>query len=463
MIKRRQFIRNSALATAGLCGAGSLVSSWSALANEPGGAQDYRALVCVFLFGGMDNHDFILPYAPSAYSDFYQVRASLLEAQAESRSREALLPLGNSLSPEWALPPEMPGLHGLYQSGAAALVGNVGPLIEPVNRQTFVDQSVRLPPHLFSHNDQQATWQSSEPEGAQYGWGGLFLDALLGPKASADALAFSAISASNAGPFLTGRLARPHRVSPSGSAQYFLLQALDNARNGAADELYTRLRSHLTGVGASRRHVFERDVASAHANALVVNERFNEAVSGSEPLTTAFPGGGLGGQLRTVAQSIAAREQLGARRQVFFVGVGGFDTHSAQATTLPGLLQSIDQGVTAFHASMRELGLGEQVTLFSASDFGRTLAVNGDGTDHGWGAHHFLVGDAVQGGQLFGDLAPPALGHDADAGSGRLIPGLSVEQFAAPLGRWLGLDEEGLANALPRLANFDSAPGLFGA
>jgi uncharacterized protein (DUF1501 family) len=328
-------------------------------------------------------------------------------------------------------------------------------LLEPVTRQQFADRSVPLPPHLFSHNDQQATWQSSEPEGAQYGWGGLFVDALLGSNASADALAFSAISATGVGPFLTGRQTRAHRISPTGSAQYYLLNALDNARNGGADELYARLRSHLSGVGASRRHVLERDVASAHGNALVVNERFNEAVGASEPLTTAFPGGGVGGQLRTVAQSIAARQALGVKRQVYFVGMGGFDTHSAQATTLPGLLASIDQGVSAFHTAMQELGLGEQVTLFSASDFGRTLAVNGDGTDHGWGAHHFVVGDALQGGRLFGDTPPPQLGHDADAGSGRLIPGLAVEQFAAPLGRWLGLDDEGLIQALPRLSAFD--------
>ncbi|MEM6485072.1 MAG: DUF1501 domain-containing protein, partial [Pseudomonadota bacterium] len=204
-------------------------------------------------------------------------------------------------------------------------------------------------------------------------------------------------------------------------------------------------------------HLLRRDLQNSYRNALETNAAYNAAQLGAPELGTAFPQTGLGSQLRGVANSISIRDQLGVSRQVFFVGIGGFDTHDNQAGSLPQLLSELDGAIGAFAEAMRELGQHSNVTLFTASDFGRTLAVNGDGTDHGWGGHQLVVGGAVAGTQILGTPAPPVFDHDLDAGGGRVIPGLSVEQFAAPLGSWFGLNNDELASALPSLGNFDSA------
>jgi uncharacterized protein (DUF1501 family) len=159
-----------------------------------------------------------------------------------------------------------------------------------------------------------------------------------------------------------------------------------------------------------------------------------------------------------VAETMAVREILGVSRQVFFVALGGFDTHAAQATDLPALQQDIGDSLLAFYRATEELGIAEDVAAFTAADFGRTLTVNGDGTDHGWGSHHFVVGGSVRGGDIYGDIPVAELGHGQDAGNGRLIPTVSVEQFAAPLGRWFGLNDAELQSALPGLSRFPTAP-----
>ena len=205
--------------------------------------------------------------------------------------------------------------------------------------------------------------------------------------------------------------------------------------------------------------LLEQDFAVAMGSSLRNNEAYNAGSSQASALSTAFPGGPLGDQLRSVSQAIAARDALQVNRQVFFVGLGGFDTHSNQVLDLPPLQRQLDAGITAFVQAIRELGVSQDVTLFTASDFGRTLAVNGDGTDHGWGNHHFVVGDAVNGQRILGEMPPYELGHAMDAGGGRWIPTLSVEQFAAPLGQWFGLSDSDLQAALPNLANF-SGPAI---
>ena len=231
-----------------------------------------------------------------------------------------------------------------------------------------------------------------------------------------------------------------------------MLEDLDEDDEG---DFGRRLRAHISGQNYRGDNLLVRDMANAFASALTTNDTYNAARRGAAPLGTAFPASPLGAQLRAVAETIALRQVLGVSRQIFFVGIGGFDTHSAQAQTLPGLLGEIDASVAAFSTAMRELGAQREVTLFTASDFGRTLAVNGDGTDHGWGAHHIVSGGAVHGQQIIGQAPPPTFDHPLDAGGGRLIPGLSVEQYAEPLGRWFGLSQDELDAALPALANFD--------
>jgi uncharacterized protein (DUF1501 family) len=438
---------------------GTLLPAFSAQAADTSG---YKALVCVFLYGGMDNHDVIIPYDQPSYDQYAQIRAPLLDIYRDlpggsTRSRDRLLPLNPTNSSDFggrtfALPPEFSGIQSLFESGNAAIVGNVGPLVEPLNRNQWENDTVPTPSRLFSHNDQQSTWMGLRPEGSSVGWGGRFADMAINSSANTFD-AFTTVSASGNSLFLNGLSARPYPVTSNGGAEFGLL---GYERGSIAEEArYQAMRSHFSAGADNHTNLFERDIANANRKALLDNEAYNVAFRSAAPLATQFPGG-LGEQLRSVAQSISLRDSLGMHRQVFFVGAGGFDTHSNQAGSLPGLQRQVDGAITAFYESMQELGLASDVTLFTASDFGRTLTVNGDGSDHGWGGHHFIIGGDVNGKQIYGDIPPAQLGHSLDAGNGRLIPSTSLHQFAAPMGRWFGLSDAELALALPGLSNFDS-------
>ena len=463
MLDRRLFLKTAgAAAITSAAVSGCPISFNAHAANTTG----YKALVCVFLLGGLDNHDVLLPFDQTSYNSFSGVRQTLLSRQGAARQRTSLLeivPTDTAIlgGRQVALPPEMPQMKALFDQGRAAIVANVGPLIEPVTRTTFESGAARVPPQLFSHNDQQSVWQSSQPEGAQFGWGGLFADAVLNSGANAANTDFTTIASTEVGPFLTGRTARAFNVNPAGPATVDALESL--AGGSQADQnLLNALEQQLQSTGFNGSNVLESDFAAQVSRGFASNKAYSAARASGSPLNTAFPESELGAQLRSVAQTISVRNTLSVSRQIFFVGIGGFDTHSNQAGSLPALLGQIDGGIAAFYQAMVELGVSNDVTLFTASDFGRTLAVNGDGTDHGWGGHSFVVGGSVAGKQIYGSVPDFSIGHDADSGGGRLIPALSVEQFAAPMGRWFGLSDSELTMALPNLANFDAPPTLFG-
>ncbi|MEM9571088.1 MAG: DUF1501 domain-containing protein [Pseudomonadota bacterium] len=463
---RRAFLTGAgALSAASMAGIGSSLSAFQAHAANTGG---YKALVCVFLLGGLDNYDTILPYDQSSYDTFANVRGPLLSQYngiqgGSTRARDRLLPLNPSNasqfgSRQFAMPEELSGLKGLFDSQDAAIVGNVGPLIRPLNRTQYENDSVEQPKRLFSHNDQQATWMSSAPEGAQFGWGGRFADAALISGANSSSRDFTTITSLGNELYLTGQEAQPYQIALSGAPTVDALDMFGDSRGSSDGEArYQLLREHFEAMQFNSPNLIERDIANSMRTALSTNETFNTALQTLQPFSTTFGDSHLGRQLQAVANTIAIRDALTVNRQVFFVAVGGFDTHSGQVTTIPRMQRQIDESVVAFHQAMQELGLNDDVTLFTASDFGRTLIVNGDGTDHGWGGHHFVVGGAVQGGRIYGDIPPATLGHDLDAGNGRLIPTTSVEQFAEPLGRWFGLDDAEIATALPNLSNFGGA------
>ncbi|MCR9269603.1 MAG: DUF1501 domain-containing protein [Hyphomonadaceae bacterium] len=466
---RRTFLTGaSALSAATLTGIGSSLSAFQASAAETSG---YKAIVCLFFLGGMDGHDTVLPYDQASYDRYATIRQPLLNQYANmqggsTRARDRLLPLTPSNAAdfggrEFALTEEMSGIKGLFDNGNAAIVGNVGPLIQPLTKEQFENDSAPQPKRLFSHNDQQSTWMSSAPEGAQYGWGGRFADAALAAGANSGSRDFTTITSLGNELFLTGINALPYQIGLDGAPEIDALNFFAGGRDTPeGDAIYQKLRDHFEAMDFNSTNLIDRDVSNAMRTALTTNEAFNQAFETIQPFSTEFPGSFLGQQLQAVANTIAIRDALLVNRQVFFVAIGGFDTHSNQVNDLPNLQREIDGGVVAFYQAMQELGLGSDVTLFTASDFGRTLAINGDGTDHGWGSHHFVIGDAVQGGQIYGDIPPYDFDHDQDAGSGRLIPTTSVEQFAEPLGRWFGLTESEIADALPNLSNFSSGPSF---
>ena len=460
LISRRNAIR--------MLGAGAIAGT--AMAGAPGvftthaaDTTDYRALVCVFLFGGMDSHDVVLPFDPGEYASWRNIRRSFVARQGTSRDLASLLPLRQvsrppEEAPRHALAPELSNIKALYDAGDAAVVANVGPLVEPVTRRDFEASVARVPPRLFSHNDQQNIWQAGAPEGAQFGWGGLFADAVLASGGNANRPQFTTITTEEVGPFLTGRTAAPFRIGTEGAAQLNILEEFADQTDPA---FVNAVRDQLAAAQFSGTNVIERDLAAKFAGGLETNEFYAQALAGSSPNFAGFGNGPLSAQLRAVANTIAVRGALSASRQIFFVGIGGFDTHSAQAVDLPNLLRELDTGVAAFHSAMTSLGLSQKVTLFTASDFGRTLAVNGDGTDHGWGSHHFVVGGAVRGGDVYGEVPPATIGHAQEVGGGRLIPSLAVDQYAAQLGSWFGLDGAEINAALPNLGRFSQPSWRF--
>lgn len=455
-LNRRHFLRGvsaSTLTAASMASVGTALSGFKAHAADTSG---YKALVCVFLTGGMDNYDTIIPYDTASYDRWATIRQTMLPGFSTSRTRSNLLPLSPTNADsfpgrEFALPPEMSGIGGLFESGRAAIVGNVGPLIQSVDRASFLGQTAMVPPRLFSHNDQQSVWMANSPEGAQFGWGGLFADAASSGNGAPE---FTSMTTGEFDLFGTGQAVSPFQFQLNGSTDIQFLTEFGAERNG-----FARLVEHFRGRNSSGANLLERDIADKLRDSYDSNNRFAAAIQSASALTTAFPETGLGDQLQAVARAIAARSSLSASRQVFIVEHGGFDTHSEQARNIPELQSTLDSAVVAFSQAMDELGVGSDVTLFTASDFGRSLAVNGDGTDHGWGGHHFVVGGAVQGHQIYGDLPIADFGHSLDAGGGRLIPTVSVDQYAAPLGRWFGLTTGELSSALPNLVNFP-APEL---
>lgn len=455
-MNRRNFIKGTSASLM----ASSLFSMGQALAKNTrdtsSSQQDYKALVCVFLYGGMDNHDTIIPYDTESYLQWAQIRQSLLQGYATKREIENLNPInvpnrfGNR---QFALPPEMPGIQSLYQQGRLAVVGNVGPLEELTTRSALQAQTAKLPSRLFSHNDQQSTWMSGTTEGAQYGWAGQLNDEMINAGLTTPNT-FSAITTSGGELLLTGSNTTPYNLQGSRALS---IDFIEESEEGAAAALIP----HFSAQGHQALNYLEQDLASKINHSYVSNQQFNEAINNSTPFSTVFPASRLGSQLQGVCKAIAAKEQLQTERQIFVVAMGGFDTHSGQAKSLPQLQAQIDNAFVAFDNAMIELGLSESVTLFSASDFGRTLAINGDGTDHGWGAHHFVMGGAVNGGTVFGDIPVAQFNHELDAGSGRLIPTMAVDQYAASLGRWLGLSDSALDDVFPNRNQFGELPAIF--
>ena len=461
-INRRRFLQSSsAMGFAAGTGLLAAMGSSSAFAADISG---YKALVCVFFKGGMDSLDLILPKDAASHQTLESIRPGLFGAYGvgsgtSSRDRDNILKINPTNSAEFGgrefgFSPEMSAMQSLFEAGDAAIVGNVGPLIEPTTRTTMDNFSAQIPDRLFSHNDQQSTWMSFGTEGAQSGWGGRFMEAALKNDGVSNPT-FSAISTSGNDVFLSGDGVRQFSAPDSPESADILRQKwrLGSGRN--SDVARAAIRDHLASVGVTSENLYEQDLISVNSRAIENIETYKTAIEGGTAIAAEFPASKLGAQLKTVANTIAVREALNVRRQIFFVSIGGFDTHDNQKNSMPALQAQISTSIAAFQAAMVELGLSDSVTLFTGSDFGRTAIDNGDGTDHGWGAHHLVVGGAVEGKNIYGSLPEYDLGAETYTNSrGRLIPSVSVEQYAATLGGWFGLDQAELNNALPNLNNF---------
>ncbi len=305
-----------------------------------------------------------------------------------------------------------------------------------------------LPSKLFSHNDQQSEWQSSLPEGAVSGWGGRLGDLFEAGNGNAT---FTCVNVSGNAVYLAGKQAVQYQVSTNGPVPFNGLQQPLFGSGAASAALQTL-------VTQPHAHAMQSDYASITQRAISANTALSAALAGAPQIATPFPAANaLGEQLKMVTRMIASAGGVGAKRQVFFVSLGGFDTHDGLLSVHPGLLKSVADALAAFYQSTVELGVQNQVTTFTASDFGRTLSGNNDGSDHGWGSMHFMLGGAVHGGRYYG--RPPAVANDGpdDVGQGRLLPSTSVEQYAATLGKWLGVSDSDLLSVLPNLAHYNAS------
>jgi uncharacterized protein (DUF1501 family) len=304
-----------------------------------------------------------------------------------------------------------------------------------------------LPPKLFSHNDQQSFWQASNPEGAVSGWGGRIGDLMQAGNGNAT---LTCINASGNAVFLSGRTAVQYSVTTSGPV----------ALNGNATTVFgsSTANSVLRSmIAANRTHLLEAEHTRVTKRSLDAYQQVSTALAAAPALTSSFPtGNSLADQLRTVARMISVASELGARRQVFFVSLGGFDNHDSLLTAHATLMTRVGEALRAFYDTTVALGVADKVTAFTASDFGRTLTINGDGSDHGWGSHHFVIGGAVNGGRFYG--TPPALANNGpdDVGQGRLLPGIAVDQYAATLASWFGVSATDMATVLPSIGNYST-------
>ncbi len=470
----RRYLKNRRAFLKGLSGAGALsfiggtgilsaIGNTQALAAEVSG---YKALVCLFMHGGQDCYDTVLPYDQASYDSYGQLRSGILANYAarqggSNRTLDRLLGLNPQNAADFgtrrfALPDDLTPIKTLFDSGNAAILGNVGPLIHPMNRSEYQSRTVQRPPKLYSHNDQQSTWKSNAPEGGIIGWGGRFADAVVASGANQEE-AFTAISTAGNSVFLSGGSVQQYNLNTNGPPQ---VNGLNNRRSallgtGRNSERARRLlEDHYRHIGMTNGNMLKQDMSTISDRAFELNATFNTARENATDLQTQFPSNRTGRQLQSVADTRKLNTALGVGRQVFFVAIGGFDTHDNQATGLPNRQGQYASAIGAFYQATVEMGVENEVTLFTASDFGRALRENGNGTDHGWGGHHFIVGGAVNGNRIYGDIPPYTTDHAQDAGNGRLIPQTSVEQYAATLGRWFGLNDAELASALPNLANF---------
>lgn len=414
-------------------------------------ADGYKALVCVFLYGGNDHANTLVPYDLTSYNSYQAVRGSLAYSRS-SLANTVLSPLRQpvdvtGLGRRYALAPQLKPLLAPFNTGKLAILLNVGTLIQPTTKEQYLQRSVPLPSKLFSHNDQQAEWQSSGPELTATGWGGQMADPFLSVNATP---VFSAVNVHGNAVFLSGANAAPYQVTATGPVSLVAKTSLFGSVSAAQ-----ALRWVMTN---GSDHLFESDYARVMLNALDANEVLNSALAQAPEIATTFPSdNSLADQLKMVARIASVSQSLGIKRQVFFVGLSGFDTHDNLAVTHPDLLTQVATALSAFYRATLNLGMASKITTFTASEFGRTLTVNNDGSDHGWGSMHFVLGGAVRGQRYYG--TPPVVADNGpdDVGQGRLLPTTSVDQYAATLGRWFGLNDAELLKILPNLADFDAS------
>jgi uncharacterized protein (DUF1501 family) len=439
---RRDFLKHSLCASLGASSALSLLGNlaMTAAAVPPAQAGDFKALVCVFLFGGNDGANTLIPYSQSDYNAYAAARTTLALPRAN------LLPITPATSDgrAFALHPSLPELQTLFEQKKLAIVSNVGPLLVPTTRAQYLQRSVPLPPQLFSHSDQQAHWQTARPEEIpQTGWGGRLADALNSLNANPQ-VAMS-ISLANANLFQVGSSVLPQMIASEGPIKLWYY-------NEAWNYPGTNLTKAM--LQQNNTHALEKAYRDTFKSSIDNAARLSTVLANAPKTNTAFPDNKLAKQLQMIAKLISVHNELGLRRQIFFCSLDGFDTHGEQLATQSTLLRQVSQTLDAFYKTTVELGVAANITTFTASDFGRTYKSNGKGSDHGWGNHHFVLGGAVKGGDVYGKIPVLQIDGPDDSSEGRWIPTISTDEYAATLASWFGAGASNLTTVFPNIGRF---------
>ena len=478
---RRQFLRTASAVT-GSVGAAAAPFALNMASLNAAVAQsamtDYKAIVCMFFYGGNDSSNMVLRTDKASFDEYTRLRNQGAEAinllapgtaPNNNAPRASPARLGGALainpkftaSPEnsaatFAVHPVMTEVANLFGAGRLGILANIGPLIEPLSRADYVANVKRRPQALGSHNDQQSTWQALQPEGVKTGWGGRFADVIASQNANQT---FTSVTMGGNAVFSAGQTTYGYNVANGGSTQ---IGGLSGTLFGSTTAAAT-LRAIVTG---DNPHLFAKEYASIVDRSVKAQGTFQAAFNAStvqaptqyfQPSTGNNATNGLAQQIQTVARVIGARNAIGAKRQVFFVSMGGFDTHDNQNMNQADLLARISHAIGYFDNVMSNIGgvdMRNNVTLFTASDFGRTITTNGDGTDHGWGASHFVVGGAVNGGEIYGRFPQFQLNTGQDAANNAYLPFDAVDSLGATLGTWFGVSATDQNLIFPNLVNF---------
>lgn len=440
-MKRREFLQNSLCAL----GASSTLGSLNriAAATSPTAMQnDYKALVCIFLYGGNDGDNTLIPRSQSEYNSYAATRRIL------AVPRDQLLPIAPTTTDgrEWGFHPGWPGMQTLFAQKKLAVVANTGILLAPTSRDQILSGSVSLPPQLFSHADQQAHWHTSLPDQVpRTGWGGRLADAVNNLNQTAQVSMSVSLAGSNL--FEVGNQVFPYMISPSGVISlWYYSEAWGNPETVVTKAM----------LDAQYSNLLDKTYSETFKRAIDNEKKISGILRLAPQLTTAFPSNNnLADQLKMVAKLISVRADLGVKRQIFFCDMQGFDTHGEQPATQATLLQQLSQAMKAFYDATVELGVTDKVTAFTQSDFGRTYKTNGKGSDHGWGNHQFVMGGAVKGGEIYGQIPVHQINGPNDTSDGRWIPTIASDEYASTLALWFGVGASELPTVLPNINRFN--------
>ncbi|APV51052.1 hypothetical protein BWI17_15985 [Betaproteobacteria bacterium GR16-43] len=454
MTNRRTFLKQLTGAGIGVGGLGAwsdlqriaaAASVNSALPKAAG--EDYRALVCIFMFGGNDSNNMVIPTSTTEYQQYATGRTPTL-----ALAQGTLLPLTVSNTPgrTFGLHPAMTGFQTVFNAGKAAVVANAGPLLATTSRADYQGRKVPIPVDLFSHSDQQAQWQSSISDGApRSGWGGRLGDLIKDANGSNSSSTLISVSGNNL--FEVGTTISSFKVSPGNHFGFDFYKGATST-----DPMSKSITNMLATPSVN---LFEGAWKEVIQRAIHNQEILASALAAVPPFTTVFPNTGLGSQMQMIARLISVRAALGLKRQVYFASIGGFDTHGEdQLNTQNRLLGEVSAAMTSLYNATVELNCSDLVTSFTSSDFNRTFPSNGKGSDHAWGSHHLVMGGGVQGGKIYGQFPTLVKGGPDDTGSSGLwIPTTSVDQYGATLASWFGVAAGDVNTIFPNLGRFQSA------